>query len=1179
MRLRKLTGLVLLGVVLFYFVSTALADSIEEVPGGGDNVYYKYRGNFRASDFDLVNTSVDEDGCLVLNTGYAAIDHNHIVIPFTQEVSVTFLYEGAGYQLTDFGWMLAEGGIDGTQYQVYQNVNDNDDDGVLDDAYGDTNGDGTIDARDNKQVLGTFAGGTELVFYLKVDGEKKTFYTKDGWNPDVYTSSNGECSAVEAGNNFTKTYHLGRPLKVEAVCTLDSNWMAEPAYERVKNLFDLEFAADDVAALDIKRDKSFSHVMVGAPGNKPNEWVLGWEDRGGGGDTDHNDLIFQIERETGGMARLQSNKAIVPDQANAYFTGVNVKLYDQMPCAGKTSIAYYLSINNGDNWVEITGWDEVYTFSLKQDGTKTFGSRISDWTPGTPEFTYRTSRVDFAGRGLSGNQLIWKAEFTGQQEACVPRVMGLALDAGVATHDFFSRSSPVVIANMLYSGNYETPAASWTDKVMRGHLVATQLYNPHNPDVTETSTIWDAGEVLNQKLPKDRNIYFPDMTVVPISNEKLADGDGSKKTFSGTLSNHPLLATSITITDQTESFYDKHTDVLEGSLGGTGTINRFTGEFEITFNTAPNKNQPLTASYNYYTAQQQLLEFTGGTGGNVTNAMLGIDNTEIIPDGLIYDFDGNGEITEADGNWLVKWVRGFKDGKSTPKEWLLGAIDHSVSSGATPPGRPAWLFGTAISAAERESYQAYQTSKATRQTVMYVGAGDGMLHAFDAGKFRHGNNENTAFKENRGYFEWQDRSDDCPDYCSSDCTECPDYGTGEELWAFIPANLIPRLKNNLRKADDQAYVNASPALADVFIGGQWKTVLLSAEGNGGDTVFCLDVTDPYNPNFLWEFADPDLFRNRSTPSVARIGRIVDGGTTKWVAFFVSGKTDDATLYPSIYMINIADGSVVRRIFLDTDTGGVGGVPGAQPTLIDSDGNGYLDRVYTASDKGRLYKINIPDDPNIYLYDINHCVINRDFIDDEFNEIPTAQRYHPIYGSPMAVVDNRLTAEGRVSYLIRLFYGTGNSPYYDEDIDWGNTRYHFFAYRDENEKGRCDQSRVHLEWFYELSEGQRIFASAFAAAENIYFGTSTAQTKGPGPGGGDSQSPINPGGIYALSMDGDLIMTKNVGNIITSPLVVDEHLYTKSQLHGLQSFGSGPYNNPAKVGGTPEFKMRNWREFF
>ena len=464
---------------------------------------------------------------------------------------------------------------------------------------------------------------------------------------------------------------------------------------------------------------------------------------------------------------------------------------------------------------------------------------------------------------------------------------------------------------------------------------------------------------------------------------------------------------------------------------------------------------------------------------------------------------------------------------------------------------------------------------------MYVGARDGMLHAFDAGKFRHGNNEDTAYEEKRGYFEWQDASGDCPDYCSSDCSECPDYGTGEELWAFIPANLIPRLKNNLRKADDQAYVDASPALADVYIGGQWKTVLLSAEGNGGDTVFCLDITDPDNPNFLWEFADPDLFRSRSSPSVAQIGRIVDGGTTKWVAFFVSGKTYDATLYPSIYMINIADGRLVRRIVLDTDVGGQGGVPSGQPTIIDSDGNGYIDRVYIGSDKGRLHKINIPDDPNINLYDINHCVINQDFIDDDSNEILTAQRYHPIYGSPVAVVDNSLTTEGSVSYKVRLFFGTGDSPYYDEGINTDSTLYHFFAYRDENGKGQCEQSRVYLDWFYKLPAGQRIFASAFAAAGNIYFGTSTAETQDPCAGGGENQSTINGGGIYALSMEGGVMMTDkiDVGNVITSPLVIDEHLYVKSQLHGLQSFGDVPYNNPTKVGGTPEFSMRNWREFF
>ncbi|MCP4625214.1 MAG: hypothetical protein GY850_17085 [bacterium] len=1192
MRIKKLTGLVFLAAVLSYFFSTALADPIDGIPGG-DNIHQEYSGNFKAGDLNFVNTHVDENGYLALNSGYDAIDPNHIVIPFIQDVSVTFLYEGTDYMLTDFGWMLAEGGINGPKHEIYRDINDNDQNGVLDSgpydqnhANGDTNGDGTIDARDSKLDLGRFAGGTELVFYLKVDDEARIFYTRNNWNADDYTSSSGECSPVLAGNKFTKTYHLGRPQGIEGECSLDGNWLTTEAYWRAKDLFDLQFGDDLAATLEIEHNKPFSHVMVAAAGNKPHEWILGWEDRGKGGDTDHNDLIFQIERETGGTAQLPPENAVIPDPDNDFFTGVTVAVYDRMPCAGKTAITYELlhgdpgdadKDGNDDKELielEITDWDEVRGFTLNEDGTIKLGRRISGWKPGNPEFTYRTRWLDLAGLGLTPGKLSWKATFNSREDACVPRVIGLSLDAGVAVHDFFSRGSPVVIANMLYSGNYETPAKGWDDKALRGHLVATRLYAPRNPDVTDTATIWDAGEVLNQKSPKDRVILFPEMKVTLILNEKLADGNGLKRTFSGTLRNHPLLATSIIITDKTERFYDKNTDVLAGNLGGTGIINRFTGDYEITFNTAPGKNQPITASYNHYKAGRQLLDFKTG---NVTHAMLSIDNTKIIPGGFIFDFNKDGDYTLDDGSWLINWVRGYKDGKSTPKQWLLGAIDHSVPAVATPPGKPAWLFGTAIPAAERKNYESYQIANAQRPTVVYVGARDGMLHAFDAGKFRHGNNDRTAFKENRGYFEWQDKSDDCSDYCSSDCTECPDYGTGEELWAFIPANLIPRLKNNLLKANDQAYVDASPALADVFIGDQWKTVLISSEGNGGDTVFCLDVTDPYSPKLLWEFADPDLFRSRSLPSVPLIGRIVDDGTTRWVAFFASGKTGDATRYPSLFIIDIADGSLVRRIFLDTDAGGVGGVPSGQPAIIDSDGNGYLDRIYIGSNKGRLYKINIPDEPNNFD-DINHCVINGDFIDDDFNELPMAQQYHPIYGSPAAVVANSLTPEGRISYKIRLFYGTGDSPYYDEDIDLKTTRYHLFAYRDEDEKGRCGQNRVHLEWFYELPEGQRIFASAFAAAGNIYFGTAAAQTADPGPEG-DGQSTNNGGGIYALSMDGKLITTKNVGNIITPPLVVDEHLYTKSLLHGLQSFGSGPYNNPAKAGRTPEFKMRNWREFF
>ena len=45
---------------------------------------------------------------------------------------------------------------------------------------------------------------------------------------------------------------------------------------------------------------------------------------------------------------------------------------------------------------------------------------------------------------------------------------------------------------------------------------------------------------------------------------------------------------------------------------------------------------------------------------------------------------------------------------------------------------------------------------------------------------------------------------------------------------------------------------------------------------------------------------------------------MDNGTVRWAAFFVSGKNYDSNQYPSIYIIDIADGSLIQRIYLDDE---------------------------------------------------------------------------------------------------------------------------------------------------------------------------------------------------------------------------------------------------------------------
>jgi type IV pilus assembly protein PilY1 len=1263
-----------------------------EIPGCGINTTNNNSGGFNAADFTLQNISVDPTTKhMVLQTGNQAINPESIIIPFKQEVAVTFIYEGAGY-VSDFGYVLKQDAVnaDGSfktwnsialdkRHPIFHNVNDDNEtggccgggDGIFDTDYGNVDathtfptteagliaynakinsnpnvanaanannvnygdgtglpfavdGDGALTPKDMRKVLGTFDAGTELVFFLSankewtdntlasdIDNNVGVWFTKKDWNNDSYHQmctqvSTGQTAVVypqtqlscdTANGYFAKSYYVDVPLNGEGGCKINSGWLMQPAVTRLSNIFNVNLDSDgnttttisnkDVYPICVKLDQKYSHNIVGAPANDPNQWILGWEDLRGSStsDADHNDMVFKIDRKTGGVAQLQSQKAIVPTDnngnpvADAYFTAVTMEVWDDMPCHGKTKITYWVSIDNGTSWYEITTWDTIKS----SDANQSVGSAVANWTPGTPEYTYRSVKIDFAGLGKCGNQLIWKAQLESQDQACAPSILNVSLNGTVATNGSFSRSSPIILANMSYSGSYETPALNWTDKtILRGHLRATRIYDPLVTNATSAAEIWDAGATLNSSTVDSRKIYFPNVTVTGVVNEGLGTGDGSTVTFTGKLAHHPVSATTVKITNTIENFVDMHTNVLQGSLGGTGTINRYTGDYQITFHSAPAAGVPIKASYSYYTTAAQMPEFKQA---DVTSGMLGLDNTYVVGKGFTYDFnndgkfdgiahDGTGSANDSDGDWLVEWIRGYKDGslKTTKKEWLLGAIDHSVPAVESPPGMPKWYFGTDITESERKTYSDFKTANAARNTAVYVGARDGMIHAFNAGQFRWGDNPDTKnILENRGYFKWT----------SSQDSNTADYGNGSEMWAFIPANLLPRLKNNILQPEDGAMVDASPTLADVYINGQWRTILACAEGNGGDTVFCLDVTDPNTPTFMWEFADPDLFRSRSSPTVG-LGRMIVGGTPKWVALFVSGKSSDPNAYPSIYIVDIETGNLIEngRVYLDDDPAndgrGRGGVPSGQPAIVDSDGNGFIDRVYIGTDKGFLYKVNLPDDPKSNFKQITHCIINSDFsyTDTEGNAyvLDESQRYHPIYASPTVTVNNTLSDAGAVQYNINVFFGTGDSPYYDENINIGNTRYHFFAYSDKDPKGECGNNTT-LSWYYELPAGQRVWASAFASAGQIFFGTSTAETEEPCDATAEGK---NEGQLFVFTTSGTPKKAFNTGNIVTSPVVEDEHIYFRTS-DGLNSMGSNVYNNKKTQMGTGNSSIVSWEE--
>ena len=245
-----------------------------------------------------------------------------------------------------------------------------------------------------------------------------------------------------------------------------------------------------------------------------------------------------------------------------------------------------------------------------------------------------------------------------------------------------------------------------------------------------------------------------------------------------------------------------------------------------------------------------------------------------------------------------------RDLEGNPDEfWRLGDIVHSSPALVSVPGEGYdVLFGDSTYAAFREQYK-------DRRHVIYVGANDGMLHAFNAGFF---NRQRSSF-----------------DLSLNGETPHP---LGSELWAFIPQAALP----HLRWLSDPGYghtyyVDGEPIVFDANIFPRdgahpfgWGTVLMVGMRFGGGEIrvdrdgdgvndetlsssyMLFDVTNPEQPPvFMGEITHPDLEFATSRPTVIK-KRVPSGATfeqtstNEWFVAFGSGPSNfrDGTGYES-----------------------------------------------------------------------------------------------------------------------------------------------------------------------------------------------------------------------------------------------------------------------------------------
>lgn len=228
---------------------------------------------------------------------------------------------------------------------------------------------------------------------------------------------------------------------------------------------------------------------------------------------------------------------------------------------------------------------------------------------------------------------------------------------------------------------------------------------------------------------------------------------------------------------------------------------------------------------------------------------------------------------------------------------------------------------------------------ANRTDAMFVGANDGMLHAFDA--------------------------DD-----------------GKELFAYVPLGAYSNLAS-LTDIDytHKYFVDGSPFTADYCKTYNtatppkctaWGTALVGFMGAGGKGFFMLDVTDPSSMNASKVImdtttgylpgnvgADPDIGHITQKPvtekgnplATRQIARMNNG---KWA--LVTGNGYNSTDEKAVLIIQYLDGSAPRKIYATTVEGQGNGL--SAPRLIDLNGDSRPDVAYAGDLKGNLYKFDL-----------------------------------------------------------------------------------------------------------------------------------------------------------------------------------------------------------------------------
>ncbi len=277
----------------------------------------------------------------------------------------------------------------------------------------------------------------------------------------------------------------------------------------------------------------------------------------------------------------------------------------------------------------------------------------------------------------------------------------------------------------------------------------------------------------------------------------------------------------------------------------------------------------------------------------------------------------------------------------TVETYRMGDVIHSTP---TLVGRPSEGYDLIY---KDETYQTFYKKYKDRRSVVYVGANDGMLHAFNGGFFD---------PHNHNFYTQKMKTDPNPPYGQIADTDYINFDLGAEMWAYIPFNLLSHLHWLTDPNYSHVYyVDQKPKIFDARIYDHglpdtdvhpkgWATLMVCGMRFGGGTIRTdKDKDGVYEPN------DPTHPDHEMKSAYFILDITNPEAAPKVLAEFTFSDLGFTTGYPTVILMNPKE-TTENKWYLAVGSG-----------PIDSNGPGTTALEYgTSNQQAKLYIIDLKE---------------------------------------------------------------------------------------------------------------------------------------------------------------------------------------------------------------------------